>query len=257
MDELKAKAVLKEVKNVLDKYNVEFWLNFGGLLGAVRDGRFISYDDDIELNAWQHKVNEQQMIDVSRDLCSRGYNVYYSMLTDYISIRKDNIPVAFSMYTLNDDKAERPHENVFKSGFSSRIARGIYALSEVFAITRVGKVNKEVLCDFKRIIKFLSVSMVKCLSDNIRKKIAVSLRYMSMKTGGEFGRTKIPAKYYLNLTDFDFYDMTLKVPEQTEDYLKLVYGPDWRIPLKDWNFYEHKSVTGIEITDETWDYCSG
>ena len=82
MDELKAKKVLKEVKEVFGSHNIEFWLNFGGLLGAVRDGKFIPYDDDIELSAWSHKVSEQQMKDVSKDLCQRGFDVYYSTLTN-------------------------------------------------------------------------------------------------------------------------------------------------------------------------------
>ena len=38
MNELIAKKVFKEVKEVLDINGVGFWLNFGGLLGAVREG---------------------------------------------------------------------------------------------------------------------------------------------------------------------------------------------------------------------------
>lgn len=254
MNEEAAKKVLKEVKEVLDAHNIEFWLNFGGLLGAVRNGRFIPYDDDVELNAWKHKVTERQMRDVSMELCRRGFNVYYSTLTDYISIRKYNVPIAFSMYTLRGDKAERPHENFVGAGLSTSIAKCFYCLSEVFARNRVGKVNLETVLGVKRLIIFLAVTVTGLLPENLRRKPAILFRLMSISNMGEIGRTRIPAKFYLELCDLKFYDMTFKVPRETEEYLKFVYGPQWKVPMENWNFYEHKSITGIEITDQIWGY---
>ena len=250
MDEALAKKILKETKEVLDANNVEYWLNFGALLGAVREGGFIPHDDDIELNAWAHKVTEPQMRKVSKELCQRGFNVYYSTLTDYISIWKHNINIAFSMYTLRRDKAERPHEIFDRPRFNKYIYWG----SEIFAITRVGKINRETFRDLRRVIKFLAVSFSRFFPETIRRKIAISLRHISIKLSGEYGKTKIPARFYLQLRDLDFYDMTFKVPSDTEEYLKLVYGPGWRVPMKDWKFYEHQSVSSIDIVDEIWDY---
>lgn len=257
MNELSAKRVLKEVKEVLEAHNIEYWLNFGALLGAVREGKFISYDNDIELNAWAHNVTEQQMKSVSKGLCQRGFSVYYSTLTDYVSIWKNNINVAFSMYTLKGDKAERPHEHVYGPGKNALIGKYIYWLSEIFAISRSGKINTETILGLKRIGKLLLVTFSNILPGNFRRKIAISLRFMSIKIGGEYGKTRIPARFYLRLRDLRFYNMNFKVPSEVEEYLKFIYGPKWRVPTKNWSFYDmnNRSVTGIEIIDELWNYA--
>lgn len=44
-----AKECLEEIKRVLDSENIEFWLDYGTLLGAVREKDFIAHDLDIDL----------------------------------------------------------------------------------------------------------------------------------------------------------------------------------------------------------------
>lgn len=44
MDESIALEALKRVKDILDYYNIEFWLDCGTLLGAARDGKIIPWD---------------------------------------------------------------------------------------------------------------------------------------------------------------------------------------------------------------------
>jgi len=49
VDEAKWVETLKEIKHILDDVGVKYWLDFGTLLGAVRDGKFIPWDTDIDL----------------------------------------------------------------------------------------------------------------------------------------------------------------------------------------------------------------
>ena len=37
-------------------HNIEFWLECGALLGAVRNGKIIPRQDDIDLGAWEEKT---------------------------------------------------------------------------------------------------------------------------------------------------------------------------------------------------------
>ncbi len=76
MKEKKLIELLKQVKEVLDKYHTEFWLECGTLLGAVRIGKFIPWEHDIDLSTWQDRVSESVRMSISRELSSKGFKVY-------------------------------------------------------------------------------------------------------------------------------------------------------------------------------------
>ncbi|HIF06002.1 MAG TPA: hypothetical protein EYQ64_03350, partial [Gemmatimonadetes bacterium] len=50
MDMSTAEAVLKEIKQILDRLGLVFFLRHGTCLGAVRDHAFIEWDDDLEVD---------------------------------------------------------------------------------------------------------------------------------------------------------------------------------------------------------------
>lgn len=59
MDKIKAWEDLIDIKKVLDKLKIPFFLNYGTLLGAVRDKDFIDGDEDVDIGIFGNEKREE------------------------------------------------------------------------------------------------------------------------------------------------------------------------------------------------------
>lgn len=93
---------LSEIKHLSRKDNFLFWLEFGTLLGFVRDHGFIKHDTDLDLGAWFSGRES-----IVNSLLSAGFKHKYSLIhsgeviEDRFSILGVNVD--FCYFFLNDD----------------------------------------------------------------------------------------------------------------------------------------------------------
>lgn len=50
--------LLRFIVNICDKYELEYWITYGTLLGAVRHGGFIPWDDDLDISMMRKDYNK-------------------------------------------------------------------------------------------------------------------------------------------------------------------------------------------------------
>jgi len=48
-----ALQMLHDITDILDKYNINYWLDFGTLLGVIRENRILPWDDDIDISIFE------------------------------------------------------------------------------------------------------------------------------------------------------------------------------------------------------------
>ena len=77
MDATAAAALLREAKEVFDELGIVFFLRQGTCLGAVRDGAFIPWDDDIDLGSiyGMHGLTKRSAASMAEAFRARGFHV--------------------------------------------------------------------------------------------------------------------------------------------------------------------------------------
>jgi phosphorylcholine metabolism protein LicD len=74
-----AEQMLKDVTDIFDKHGVRYWLDFGTLLGIVREGRILPWDDDMDISIFEEdrqKVHDVVMPEIKK-LNYRTYSRYH------------------------------------------------------------------------------------------------------------------------------------------------------------------------------------
>ena len=71
---------LLDFKEVLDRYKVVFVFIFGGLLGLIRQGDFITYDTDLDVACFDEfkRKDHWKLASIKKDLIAKGFYVVSS-----------------------------------------------------------------------------------------------------------------------------------------------------------------------------------
>ena len=101
---------LKKVRDALDDVGLRYWLASGALLGAYRDGDFIRWDWDVEIDVLEEEFDER-FGDLARRLERRGFRVRLPRGTKRrLSCRRGRgDPINVWAFALQEDVDGTPH----------------------------------------------------------------------------------------------------------------------------------------------------
>lgn len=240
MKEEIAVSVLKQVKETLDKYDIEFWLNIGTLLGAVRDGKFIPWDHDIDTAMWYEDL--PKLASAAEELRRKGFAVYgqisyprnyhiYDIHTNVLG--KEGCPLSITLYRLKDGNAtfrgSRPTNLVSKF---FKYLSGVLSAPRYFELTHYQEVNRETTPSVRILLRKSLIQVCSSLPSSLRKSLAEIVWVIHKKFGCKQSQVAIPSHYFEKLSTIKFYGMEFKVPAEKEEYLAYMYGEDWRVPKR-------------------------
>jgi len=246
-----AVSVLSQVKNVLDSEGVTFWLESGALLGAIRDGKFIPWDIDIDLGTLARDGFEMQMETLARAFCEKGFETYFSVYHNIMTIEKNGIPVQLNFWRLVADEARVPLQ--YKENL---LGAFLFDVVWLLLFSHSGKTNYETLNTTFKKFKFALVKITSLIHESFKLCLAKFFRRIAEKTGNRRGLAVIPSRFFTTLSEIDFYYMKFRTPTPVEDYLTYYYGKNWHIPKRDWVYVrkDRKIISKTERIGREWEY---
>lgn len=231
-------SIILEIMKDIDRFcranDIPYTLSSGTLLGAVRHGGFIPWDDDAD-------------IFMLRDDFDRFINIYKS----------DKYKLVYNFD--NEDKqspsgiAKIADETTWMKDKSGNLDFGVWV--DVFPLEsvpedpqecksfmhKIMRVNNRIYHrrqkDLLSIIKSYHHSFswwTKKLDEIVHNNPYTDSPLVAHAVGSNNYRTVIPKKWFENLGEIKFEDYNFKAFKDTDSYLKIVFGPDYMIP-KQWS----------------------
>lgn len=233
------KEMLTFIDNVCKKYDLKWWLIGGSLLGAYRHGGFIPWDDDCDI-ALIRKDYDKFLEVIQNELKENNLERNISVKTNF-HVKNFLITFAKMNFIVNDT---------------------LLGFIDIFPydFTNDSTNNKQ------RFVKVQKKAR-KSLNNNVDKNIVLNDVFKKLKLRKEYGKYVITgiedSANYFALFDSDivfplkkisFEDKQFPCPNDTVNYLSLVYGDDFmKIPNVVYGHGFHDRLLKTENIDEKFE----
>lgn len=255
--------IAREIKRLCDKHNIKYFIIAGTLLGAIRHGGFIPWDDDMDVGMLREdyeKFLKVAKTELGADFflqtpeTDKNYGLPFAKIllngtllveaTAGSNAKKGIFVDVFPFDVAPENEADRENHNK-KTYFYKRLL--------------LAKLNYNVCAknDYvKRAVYFVLKIMSAFYShDKLVKKLESEItRYNNSKTedivniGGAYGYKKetIKADWVRDTVEIPFEDMTISAPVDYIKYLETFYG-DYMTPPPEDKRYNRHSITELDF----------
>ena len=217
---------LFEVINILNKNHIKYWICHGTLLGVIRDKQLIPWDHDIDIAVWLETNSKKKITDImisNNFVLKEKYLLEDDLLT---FIKKGGREVDINFYQTTVEK----RNNKKIAYVNWHIPRNFFCkLIDALSIA------KRYEGRLKYVIKLFG------FFEAIFKKIKLLLIKKNLFYRSA-GYTQ-PLDLLKEFKNISFYDVNLVIPKKSEEYLTYVYGNNWKIPKKKYNWIKDSPST--------------
>lgn len=237
--------IAKEIKRICEANDINYFLDCGSMLGAVRHQGFIPWDDDMDIGMRKEDYNrflEIAQKELNHELFLDNYSTNPNNALVFTKVRlrgtryieaKGNADTVhneifvdvFPYYNISDDENKRKIEGILMSILSQAIMS-----KSGYKVWKGEKISKR--------IKFLPTDMLgKVLTkkamhrwiDQLFNKNTDSKR-VCIHSGSCYDYWFFPKEIFDEYIDTQFEETTFRIPRQYDIYLSTVYGDYMTMP---------------------------
>ena len=100
-------------------FNITTFLNFGALLGYIRERRLLPWNNDVELCTYSIVEFKKNIIPIMEVLDQKGYTVLFHEYAGTLSVKKIDVDININLLWKRKDKFVRPHDTAAKKSTSN------------------------------------------------------------------------------------------------------------------------------------------
>lgn len=247
--QLRILDIVKDVDKICRENDIDYYILYGSALGAIRHQGFIPWDDDFDigmtfdnyvkfLEICEKKLDKNKYY-VQTPEKEKNYYLSFSKIRDIrttlIEEGNENIDIVSSVYIDVFPLVGIPN---------NKIKERILKINRAFMLSANMNVinNKFLRCIFDIILKiFGRRKILKYTTKRCFKYNTNDCEYWcSIADGDGYIQNKIKREIYGKPKYVKFEDIMLPVPENTDKYLKNIYGDYMKIPSEEQiKFREH------------------
>lgn len=241
---------------ICKKYDIQYWISYGVLLGAVRHNAFIPWDDDIDV--WMTRKEYEKLMRHREEFPSEyelrlpdsyGENKYYDMVThiNYKGMYKRLDPEVYDFY--NHELSSGMHIDIFFLENTYKGLKGKMQIIEtmiMYALMNSYRHRRIRIEDYPLFWK-----AAQCILNFIGKKIPLEKLFKWHERIATRYNGRTDAEYYYSsnaglhvgdilskaafrkMKQIPFGPIMVQVPEESDTILEILYG-NWReLPSKE------------------------
>ena len=237
--------IANELKRICENNGINYFLDCGSMLGAVRHHGFIPWDDDMDMGMKKDDYHKFLLVaenELGKDFFLDNYSANSNNALVYSKIRLKGTTYLeakgnpnsnhneifvdiFPYYFVSDNEMMRRIEGILMSVFSQAIMS-----KSGYKVWRGGGIAKR--------FKFLPTDLLgKCLKKKTMHRIIDGLynkhtdtRRMCIHSGSCYAYWFFPREIFDDYIDIEFEGYLFKIPKRYDAYLSKVYGNYMALP---------------------------
>ncbi|MGT2637925.1 LicD family protein [Streptococcus ratti] len=241
-------GILKEFIRVCQKFNLHYYILGGTLLGAVRHGGFIPWDDDIDIGM-PRKDFEFLMNRGSKEfhkpyqLVSEKTNPHFTKA--FMNVQDSSTKIIMNYSNISHEESlwidifpiDGMPGGKFKRSIHEKrylYARMMVQLSQFNRIVNQNKKNRplveKVIINLARVINFEKILSYEKRQQRYIKTISkydMTETYSGNYTGAYKLREIVPSDYFDEGVELNFENIKVRAPKKYKDYLVAIYGENY------------------------------